>query len=270
MTRYIDKNLLEHAMWKPADALPTTKKEPAPPPQPQPIVALEGDYILMDLVDTYAKGVHNLQKACQKRTASPHPTYTKPDGSLIYRPLTFKENLEARVTDYENNKDTEERKRLFKRWNDSCTGLAYKKGATKFKLIHLSPELITIPEDFKQGYIKVDYDAISGVELDKKDATYNTLLSPSQIEVHPAWLAALEDDAHLLKTYRDIVFAERKTDTAMGFWLRNEIVEDQLRALFVYNLYNYSIADGNNNLSNYGSFLHVAPSGSAAGASRKK
>ena len=63
----------------------------------------------------------------------------------------------------------------------------------------------------------------------------------------------------MLKTYRDIVFAEPKTDTAMGFWLRTDIPEDQLRALFVGNLNYYSFAGGYYGLYNDGSFLRVAP-----------
>ena len=262
MTRFIPRDQLEHFIWKPGQAAPA----PKPQPNPQTRISIEGQYVLMAKTSTYAQGVHALQNFCKAAANTVHPQFTLDAESAIYRPLTFKEDIEARVSDYESNKDTPERVRLFQRWNDSCTALAYKAGTTKFKIVPISRELITIPEDFNQSYMKINYDSIEGIELDRNDAVYNNLLTPAQIETHPAWLAAVEGDALLLKTYRDIVFAERKTDTAMGFWLRTDIPEDQLRALFVYNLINYSNACGNYNLDNNGSFLHVAPVVSAAGA----
>ncbi|MDO8511288.1 MAG: hypothetical protein Q7S55_03920 [Nanoarchaeota archaeon] len=219
---------------------------------------IEGKYILMPKTSRYAQGVHALQNACRAEAVSAHPPFITPYGRT-YRPLTFKENIEARVHDYESNKDSEERLRLFQRWNDSCTAIAYKKRTTKFKIVLNSQELITIPEDFNRDIITVNYDHTWGVELDRNDATYNNLLTPAQVENHPAWLAALEGDSHLLKTYRDIVFANLSQDKAMGFWLRTGISEDQLRALFVNNLNYDSVASGSNNLGGNGSFLRVAP-----------
>ena len=152
------------------------------------------------------------------------------------------------------------------RWLDSCTGIAYQKGTGKFKVVLQSKELITLPEDFNSGYFPINYTNITGIELDRTGATYNALLNKEQVENHPAWRAAVEDDVTLLKEYRDIVFANPSRDTAMGFWLRTDIPEDQLRALFVSDLNNNSIANGNYYLSYDGSFLHVAPVVSAAGA----
>lgn len=264
MTRYIPREQLAHIIWTPNEPLPT----PQPQPVPQERTKIEGQYVLMAKTSTYAKGVHALQNFCTAAANTVHPQFTQDDGSLIYRPLTFKETIEGRVSDYESNKDSDERVRLFQRWNDSCTAVAYKKGTTKFKIVPMSPELITIPEGFNQDYMKINYDKLSGVELDRNDATYNNLLTPLQIETHPAWLTALEEDILLLKAYRDIVFAEKKTETAMGFWLRNDIPEDHLRALFVSGLDDYSIAGGDFDLYDGGSFLHVAPVVSAAGARR--
>src|SRR3989344_994634 len=217
---------------------------------------INGKYILMPTTPTYAKGVHALRKVCQEEKNIMHPGFSWED---IHRPLTFKENIEARVHDYESNKNSDERLRLFQRWNDSCTAVAYKKGTTNFKIVPISQELITIREDFNQSYIKINYDSLEEIESDRNDAIYNSLLTKKQIENHPAGLAALEGDLHLLKTYRDIVFAEKKTETAMGFWLRTEILEDQLRALFVSNLGNNSGAGGDGSLNGGGSFLRVAP-----------
>ena len=100
------------------------------------------------------------RKHAKLKTHSPHPQFILDDESLIYRYLSFKETIEARVEDYENNKSTEERKRLFKRWNDSCTGIVYKGSTTKFKVVPSCNQLITINKDFREESIAVDYDAI--------------------------------------------------------------------------------------------------------------
>lgn len=255
MTRYIPREKLEHLIWKPGEEAPAPKPQPAP----QAKTSIKGQYVLMAKTSTYARGVHALQNFCKAADNKVHPQFTLDGEGAIYRPLTFKESIEARVSDYESNKDTPERLRLFQRWNDSCTAVAYKHGTTKFKIVPISPELITISEGFNEGYMKINYDDMEEDELDRNDAIYNNLLTPAQVETHPSWLAAVEGDAHLLKTYRDIVFAERKTKTAMGFWLQNDISEDQLRALFVDILSSNSNVCGGNSLCGGGSFLHVAP-----------
>ena len=216
-------------------------------PVPEP-TSIEGQYILMDKADTYAKGVHALQEACSKV----HPTYTLPDGSKIYRPLTFKENIEARVNDYESNGT------LFGRWLDSCTGIAYKGKSSKFKIIPQSLNLITIDKDFNSSYLDINYNNLEGMELDQDKAKYNERLSKQEVLNHPAWLTALEDDKALLKAYTDIIFAEKNEDKLMGFWTENKPDNDQLRALYVYYLDISSSAFGSIDLSNIGSFLQVA------------
>ena len=273
MTRFIPRDQLEHFIWKPGETAPAL-------PQHEPIShekeATEGRYILMPRTATYAQGLHALRNACQADENSVHPVFTLDDGSKIYRPLTFKEDITARVTDYNtlhnpdgSERTPEERLKLFtERWLDSCTGIAYQKGTGKFKVVLQSKELITLPEGFNSGYFPITYNGMVDVELDRTGATYNALLTKEQVETHPAWRAAVEDDVTLLREYRDIVFAEKKTETAMGFWLRSDIPEDQLRALFVFDLSDDSNANGFINLNSYGSFLHVAPVGSAAGARR--
>ena len=86
---------------------------------------------------------------------------------------------------------------------------------------------------------------------------------------HPAWLAAVEGDKPLLKADSDIVFKALKQEKAMGFWPIQDVIEDQLRALYVNGLDSGSYAGGNSNLD-YDARLLLAQSRSAAGASRKK
>ena len=232
--------------------------------------AFSGAYILMDRTSTYALGVHALQEACQQEGNTAHPHSIADDGSRIYRPLTFKENIEARMKEYNTatNADgsprTEEQKLyLFSRWLDSCMGIAYKKKSTRFTLISECEQLITIASDFNSTFMPVSYRSIRGIELDssQRGIVYNDWLTQDHVINHPAWKAAVGDDA-LLREYAGIVFPLLQTkynrDTGMAFFVDQNPDEVQLRALFVSNLDNNSSAYGVNNLNSSGSFLRVA------------
>src|SRR3989344_6387875 len=222
------------------------------------------NYILMPQTSTYALGVDAHRKSYENGDCPLQPIYTKPDGSRIVRPLTFKENLQARVETYNTLKNVDgsaktddERLRLFNRWNYSCTGIAYKAGTTKFKIVHQSMDLIEISSEFNSGFMQIDYNFIDGIELGSNDAEYGTLLTSSQAKSHPAWLAAVENDNVLLSEYADIVFSllkekYKKTD-GMAFWIRQNTETDELRALLVNYLNSNSSANGNCNLSGGGS-----------------
>ncbi len=245
-------------MWQSGEAVP-----PRMPPIPPRGSALPSDvqYILMDSVSTCALGVHALREACDADSASPHPKYVLADGSSVYRPLTFKENIEARVNDYEQKKPDNERLQLFNRWIDSCLGMAYQMKTKKFKMVLQCPELITIAKDFRGGHLPVSYGSVVDEELDSEVGIYNTQLTKDQVIEHAAWRTAVEEDVALLKTYRDIVFAEKgNPEKAMGFWVRQNPDTDELRALFVLDLDYYSLAGGDCNLYSGGSFVRVAPS----------
>ncbi len=272
MTKYIPREKLEHLIWTPADAVATPKKEPKQAkPTPEKTV-VEGSYLLMPQASTYAQGAYAMRKACEKETSSPHPLFTVDDGSQIYRPLTFKEVIQAKVTDYNtlldeegNDRTLEDRLRFFENWIDSCTGMAYKAGTTAFKVIPMSKELITIKKSFNEEFSPIEYDDMVGVELDTSKGKYDDSLTKKEVINHKAWLAAVEEDKVLLKEYRDIVFDQLKTkydrDTGMGFYFADVGEEDdELRALFVYSLNYSSDAYGSNDLSSSGSFLLVAPS----------
>jgi len=240
---------------------PTPDPEPTPPTPSQPI---NGRYIEMPRADTYGLGVQALQQACIQERNLNHPIY---GSSGIYRPLTFKETIEARVNDYESHKPTPERLHLFNNWKASCCGIAYKHGSTKFKLQVQCPELITIDSTFAQGFLPVNYAKFSGVELDSSKGKYNQSITPDEILNHPVWLAVMEGNKTLLKAYCDIVFHElgqrsankQPPGGAMGFYVLQNTVEDQLRAVFVDLLDDFSSADGSNDLYYGGRFLRVAP-----------
>lgn len=252
-----------------------TQRKPSSVPRVSSLIE-DAEYILMPRTNPYTLGVHALQDACAKDVQTAQPQFEKSDGSLIYRPLRFKENIEARVADYETlrtsdgtGRKKEERLRLFTMWLDSCCGITYQGGTNKFKLILECPELILIDHEFAKTHLPVAYSAIEGIELER-DSTYRRLLSKNEVLEHAGWRATVEDDVPLLTTYRDIIFAELKVEQAMGFWLLESVAEDQLRALFVNDLDYNSNAVGNSDLSNCGSFLQVAQRPRPQGAKNGK
>lgn len=229
------------------------------------------DYVLMAPTSTYALGVEAIRESYNNCECPSQPIFTKPDGSCIVRSLTFRENLQARIEDYNtlNNADgsiktDDERLRFFNKWLDSCTGIAYKKGTTKFKIVPQSQDLIEIPSEFKEAFLEINYDSIDGIELDSSKNKYNDLLTLSKVKSHPAWITTVEEDTVLLSEYANIVFGllkeKYKRTNGMGFFVRSNTKTDELRALFVSNIDDYSYAVGNYSLNNGGSFLLVAPS----------
>ncbi|MDP3698571.1 MAG: hypothetical protein Q8R47_03210 [Nanoarchaeota archaeon] len=186
--------------------------------------------------NTYAQGVAKLRE-------------------LGEQPKTFKENIEARVVAYENSDKT-----LFDTWLESCTAVVNKKMSTRFQIVSLSTELMSIPANFNKSFLPVDYDTVQGIELDSSNQKYDQGLTKDEVMDHAGWLLAVEADAPLLKTYRDIVFAELgNPKTAMRFYVRQNNGQDELRALFVNDLDYNSNAGGGGNLNYSGSFLRGSP-----------
>jgi len=232
------------------------------------------DYILMPMTSTYPLGVEALQKELIRLKSTIHPTFVKSDGSKIYRPLTFKEDIKARVENYElridpvTKRERSEAERLFlitERWLDSCTAMVYKAGTTKFKIIPQSSDLICIPAGFRESFMRVEYSRYKEPELDSSKNKYNTALTKGEVLNHPAWITAVEEDRSLLAEYTNIIFNALKSkygrETGMGFYVRERPETDQLRALCVVNLNFNSNANGVDNLDKFGSFLLVAHRG---------
>ncbi|MBI2668831.1 hypothetical protein HYX14_03230 [Candidatus Woesearchaeota archaeon] len=258
----------------PRRAAPEARR-PTPEPRPRapPASAVYAGYVFMDKTPTYARGVKALKKACRTDPASAHPSIIT-DAVSVYRPLTFKENVEAMVKNYntEHNPDGSARtmvKRLFlitKRWKDSCTGMAYKAKTTKFKVIPQCSDLMTIAPDFDGVYLPISYAGFDAPELNsgKRGMKYNELLTKAEIAEHEGWRTAVEGDVALLRGYRDIVFEAirardgRMPDKAMPFLVLQNTDFDELRALSVRDLEDDSEAYGDYYLDDYGSFLRVA------------
>ncbi|MBI4146635.1 hypothetical protein HY489_04845 [Candidatus Woesearchaeota archaeon] len=202
----------------------------------------------------------------RKGAGEVHPFY---EGKT--RPLTFKETIEAVVSEYEQNGNKVGP--LFETWLDTCTGIWYKGGTSKFRIVPVEQELLTLtPKDAKEFLRRKYNDGLP--ELDAKDDIYNTWLRQDQVVrpdekdpkkkvYHKGWLAALEGDGTLLEKYVNIVFPEvmrrYRKDTAMAFWLVQNPEEDQLRALCADGINSSGVAVGSRILNGGARFARVRP-----------
>ncbi len=225
-------------------------------------------YEVMPQQNTHANSVYALRDSYNgKEKEVPSQLWYEVNGEKIIRPLMFRENLQARVDDFETLKNEngstrtiEDRLRLFITWLDSCTGVAYSsQNEDDFMIIPECKELIMMPKDFCDEYVQIDYASLQGkgTQLKRSQAKYDQLLTESEVMSHPAWIASVEEDITLLCTYTSIVFKHipHREGKVMGFYLRNQIEKDQLRSLFVDNSDNNSYADGYDNLDNGSAFL---------------
>ena len=202
---------------------------------------------------TYGKCLAALRDAYAQGQAGLQPLFVKADGNSIVRPLTFEETIDAIVNAYESGN-----KELLTRWNGSCTGILYKAGTSRFKVVPVSRDLILLGEDFSSPFVSSDYNSQDGIELDKSKGKYDVQLTKPEVLKHNAWRAAISN-ASLRKAFRDIVFAERRTDTAMGFYTRDNPKQDQLRALAVYDLDSGSDANDRDDLDDNARLVRVSP-----------
>ncbi len=229
------------------------------------------EYEVMPQQSKYALGVHALRNSYEGKEAEvPSHLWYECDNQKIVRPLTFRENVLARVVDFETlkNKDgstrtMKKRLRLFNTWLNSCTGIAYSsKAEDDFMIVPVCKELITLPKNFNQSYIQIDYASLQGrgFSLKRSQAKYNELLTESEVISHPGWIASVEEDIHLLCTYTSILFNHLfRTDKAMVSFLKTQIEKDHLRALFVNFSSNFSNANGDYDLGGVISLLRATP-----------
>ena len=253
-------------------------------------------YEFMHEQRTYAKNVHALRKSYSRKKNEvplqmwyetnvqriiPSLTFKenslakikkfwhKYNGQKIIRPLTFRENLQARVDDFETLKNDDgstrtikDRLRLFDDLLDSCTGVAYSYLSGDFMILPLSKELITLPKNFCDEFINVNYASLQGkgTALKRSQAKYNKPLTELEVISHPAWMAAMQEDISLLCTYASIVFNHLSDGKSkgMGFYLIAYVDRTQLRRLSVSR--GYSDVLGYNNLGSGNSLLRGTPS----------
>lgn len=230
-----------------------------------------GRYEITDYFNTYALGVDHI-RSISITPNNTQPIFVKPDGSNIYRPLTMLESLEVMVNDYNTLKDasgqdrtSEDRKKLLSNYKFTCTGIAYKAGGKEIKIIPQSTELITIPSTHNSAFLPITYNNIIGTILNPANAKYNQLLSETEVNNHPAWIASVGDTKqgrNILKEYTSMIFkilSEKQQTTAMGFYTNQNPTTDELRALYVRVIGSNSFANGSYDLNYYARFLLVAP-----------
>ncbi|HLC80160.1 MAG TPA: hypothetical protein VJG31_00130 [Candidatus Nanoarchaeia archaeon] len=191
------------------------------------------------------------------------------NGQTYVRPFTMKENLQARIEDYNlltnpngTKRTEEERKRFFNTWLDSCFGIHHLARTTRFKIIPCLNELITLAQAPTKDYLSVPYAQTSGTELDSARGKYNQNLSRAEVMKHPAWLAAVEEDQVLLGEAFDIMRTVNNAPAdwnGMGFYVRPNKTQDGLRPLFVSDRGMGGSAGGRCLLVSDGRFLRSSP-----------
>src|SRR3989344_7519757 len=186
----------------------------------------------------FAEGMGMLRAVCNvdKKEVGQHPFELG-----VVRPLTFKENVQARLAQYAA---TGRAGSLWSSWLDSCSSIVYKGGSTKFKIVRLSSHLLELPSSFRQSLLGVNYGDFAGPQLDLQNDIYNQPLTQEQVVKHEGWLAVFEGDKDLLKEYAALVFGLLNRNTAMQFWVVQNSAQDQLYALGVVDLVDNSDCNG--------------------------
>jgi len=187
---------------------------------------------------------------------SPHPTL-EINGNKVPRPLTLLETLEMRLA----------RSELLDLFFYSCTGIVYLANSRMSKLIPVCSELCALPKDFKDSFLPTPYASLQGTELDLSHGVYDQLLGFDTVLSHPFWLAVFNNDVPKLTRYRDLVFQTRFKDkaaasNAMGVFVRTNVTQDELRALYVNGISYGSDLVGDGSLDDVARFLLLTPSSS--------
>ncbi|MBI2960073.1 MAG: hypothetical protein HYY28_07150 [Betaproteobacteria bacterium] len=214
--------------------------------------------------NSYSQGLTKLRTLHTKGQAAFQPKYARSNGRPTVRPLTFQETIDAKVNAYESGN-----KELFKTCLSTSSGIVYE-GTSKFKIIPLAQELVSLPRSFEGAFAQAAYALADVQELDRSASKYkyNDLLGREEALRHPAWNEAVPDKA-LLRAYRDIVFDELNavhTEKAMGFWLSTDPPRDSLWALGVDLLLGcYSKAYSLDDLNGEARFIRVAQKAAGVG-----
>lgn len=240
-------------------------------------------HIMMPLTKTYAQGVHALQDACIRENNLEHPRHTCADGTVRYRPLTFRENIIARLTEFNTltNPDgsprpLEDRLVLLREFNDSCTGFLRRAQTTKFKIVPIFEPFITIERGYANSWLPVSYDAFDVPELDSNNGIYCRPLSLENFYNNEGWRFAMEHDLSTLHEYATsfakarilvdqyihrLAGSVRDSKEFMGFDLyptTNTLQQDIAKAGLAYHIGHTFLAAGDTFLDR-GSFVRRRP-----------
>ena len=229
---------------------------PSPLPRTEPAISpvISSSYELVE-GPTYGKGLAELRR----RIISNPSNYCQPSLDSQPVPLSLLETAVARIQHPE----------LLNQGLDTSTSVAYSKSG-KFCIIPVSRELCNLQEDYNQRDLSIDYSKITTRFKLSRDDTYNRLLSYGEVLNHRGWLALFENSTSL-KEYRDLVFnelARRQSKRiqevqGMGVWLSDTPSKDMLRAVWLSNIDDNSLAYCYSNLSSSVRFLLSKPPSSA-------
>jgi hypothetical protein len=208
--------------------------------QAQEFLKTIGSYSLIK-ERSYGFGVDELRRSAGEN----HPQFTFDDGRKIYRLLSFKENMIARI----------EHPKLFDAFLNSCTGVAHKAGSSLIKIAPLSEALIGIDrKDFNKAYLPVDYASFQGEELDAKTVGKEDKWLISMGGINP-------ENKELYAEYQNALLKNRpelKKNDVMNFYTRNNPSQNELRALCVGNGIDLNDSDaGSGSLLYWRRFLRV-------------
>lgn len=186
--------------------------------------------------DNYCDALKALGIVCNQTNNAKHPTFTFPEGGKFFRPLTFKETIEARLNNFFKERrfrsspkymEDSEKLRLFNSHLDTSTGVVYSLDEFdnyRMKIVPFCSKFLEF-EDIYSGAIKVDYNIIQGIELklNPKSDLFNRTLTKDEVLNHEAWRVAVEEDMTLLRAYIDLVYTDKHSDyfgdlPKMGFF----------------------------------------------------
>ncbi|MBI4146191.1 hypothetical protein HY489_02530, partial [Candidatus Woesearchaeota archaeon] len=214
----------------------------------------------------YGKGLNLLRTACKRDLREPDDDLAHPFYNGLPCPLLFSETLEAKLDCQDSVL-----------WNNhfgTFSGVLYKgerpneDDITEFKIVPLAVELLGLGDN---AYVEVPFDRYGGEVFRTNQHRCNAVLSPEQASIHCPWLAAAGYNQDLLDRF--VARAEREARQRgndfskyfMNFWVLGKRPEvDQLRPLVLLDGVD-SIADGNDDVSNYGRFARVRPLSVRAG-----
>jgi len=163
---------------------------------------------------SYFEAIQNLNRAFSQGECAAQPLI-EIAGIRIPRPLSFRELILKGVEAFSSGKIPDPSAGFFEAGAGSCSATIPSPDGTKLKFIPICRELITLADNL--DFIDLEYASICGIEVDYALANCNKPNSYETAITNRAWLAALEEDSHLLKVCADFFYKRFGVQNAMIF-----------------------------------------------------
>jgi len=183
------------------------------------------DYVLLPKVRGYGAALQQLQQACLEDQNSRQPR----THEGIIRPLTIEEQVKVFVDNYAKGRE------LLNIFWDSCSAIVYKGNSSRFKILSLSPQLLSLDQETEIAELDIDYHKIEGPEFDRKDSAYRVPLSLEQYISHPV-LNELLPDLALRREYGKIAGKMNKKGDVFSLFVEPNPLKDVLKPLYINHL----------------------------------